>query len=114
MNGRAIMYANKITNSMKKTIDETSYRREKQKNFNLVNKITPRQINKTISNIFDINDVKEERKDSIISSSDIENMSKDLKEKEIKKYRKEMERAAKSLDFIEAAKFRDLIKKLKE
>ena len=114
LNGRAIMYANKITNSMKKTIDETSYRREKQKNFNLVNKITPRQINKTISNIFDINDVKEERKDSIISSSDIENMSKDLKEKEIKKYRKEMERAAKSLDFIEAAKFRDLIKKLKE
>mgnify|MGYP005664304623 CR=1 FL=1 len=41
-------------------------------------------------------------------------MSNELKEKEINKYRKEMERAAKSLDFIEAAKFRDLIKKLKE
>ena len=114
LNGRAIMYANKITNSMKKTIDETNYRREKQKNFNQVNKITPRQINKTISNIFDINDIKEEKKDSMISNFDIENMSKDLREKEIKKYRKEMEKAAKSLDFIEAAKFRDLINKLKE
>ena len=114
LNGRAIMYANKITNSMKKTIDETNYRREKQKNFNQVNKITPRQINKTISNIFEINGVKEEKKDSMISNFDIENMSKDLREKEIRKYRKEMEKAAKSLDFIEAAKFRDLINKLKE
>tara|TARA_B100001057_G_scaffold168528_1_gene169254 strand:- start:1262 stop:3232 length:1971 start_codon:yes stop_codon:yes gene_type:complete len=114
LNGKAIMYANKVTNSMKKTIDETNYRREKQKKFNIVNKVKPKPINKIVSNIFEINDTKGEIKNEIVNNYDVRNMSNELKEKEINKYRKEMERAAKSLDFIEAAKFRDLIKKLKE
>ena len=108
------MYANKVTNSMKKTIDETNYRREKQKKFNIVNKVKPKPINKIVSNIFEINDTEGEIKNEIVNNYDVRNMSNELKEKEINKYRKEMERAAKSLDFIEAAKFRDLIKKLKE
>ena len=114
LNGKAIMYANKVTNSMKKTIDETNYRREKQKKFNIVNKVKPKPINKIVSNIFEINDTEGEIKNEIVNNYDVRNMSNELKEKEINKYRKEMERAAKSLDFIEAAKFRDLIKKLKE
>ena len=114
LNGKAIMYANKVTNSMKKTIDETNYRREKQKKFNVVNKIKPKPINKIVSNIFEINDTEGEIKNEIVNNYDVRNMSNELKEKEINKYRKEMERAAKSLDFIEAAKYRDLIKKLKE
>ena len=114
LNGKAIMYANKVTSSMKKTIDETNYRRNKQNEYNIRNKIIPKPINKIVSDIFESRQIENTYKDQETLEIDFKNMTKERKEKEIKKYRKQMEKAAKSLDFIEAAKFRDIIKKLKE
>ena len=115
INGKAIMYANKITKSMKKTIDETNYRRKKQKNYNAKFDIIPTPLNKNISNFF-INEETNSNKivrDELINEK-IKNLSKNEKEKEIRKCRSKMEKAAKNLDFIEAAKLRDTIKLLKE
>ncbi len=115
INGKAIMYANKITKSMKKTIDETNYRRKKQKNYNVKFDIIPTPLNKNISNFF-INEETNSNKivrDELINEK-IKNLSKNEKEKEIRKCRSKMEKAAKNLDFIEAAKLRDTIKLLKE
>ena len=114
LNGKAIMYANKITSSMKKTIDETNYRRNKQKEYNIRNKIIPKPINKMVSDVFESRQIENNYKNQETLEIDFKNMTKETKEKEISKYRKQMEKAAKSLDFIEAAKFRDIIKKLKE
>ena len=113
INGRAIMYANTIIKSMQKTIDETTYRRKKQKQYNNKFNITPTPINKSINDVF----AKEEnqinsKKDSNLEE-EIKNLSKNEKEKEIRKYRSKMEKAAKSLDFLEAARLRDIIKLLK-
>ena len=112
LNGKAIMYANKITSSMKKTIDETNYRRNKQKEYNIRNKIIPKPINKIVSDVFETRQVENAYKNQETLEIDFKNMTKETKE--INKYRKQMEKAAKSLDFIEAAKFRDIIRKLKE
>ena len=114
LNGKAIMYANKITSSMKKTIDETNYRRNKQKEYNIRNKIIPKPINKMVSDVFESRQIENKYKNQETLEIDFKNMTKETKEKEISKYRKQMEKAAKSLDFVEAAKFRDIIKKLKE
>ena len=117
INGKAIFYADKITKSMKKTIDETAYRREKQKKYNKKNNLTPTPLNKSIKDVFlnqsDNLDVKKIQKEKDILNN-IKNLSKNEKEKEIRKYRAEMESAAKSLDFIEAARLRDIIKTLKD
>ena len=114
INGKAIMYANRITKSMEKTIDETAYRRNKQKLHNKQFKITPSPLNKGINDVFIKEDYKKpELKDSVVNE-DFKNLSKVDKEKQIRKYRTEMEKAAKSLDFIEAARIRDLIKLLKK
>ena len=114
LNGRAIMYADKVTNSMKKTIEETDYRRKKQKLYNKKNNITPSPIDKRISDVFYFDkENKNESKEEKFTDLELSEMSKTQKEKEIKKYRAMMEKAAKSLDFIQAAKFRDIIKKIK-
>ena len=114
INGKAIMYANRITKSMEKTIDETAYRRNKQKLHNKQFKITPSPLNKGINDVFIKEDYKKsELKDSVVNE-DFKNLSKVDKEKQIRKYRTEMEKAAKSLDFIEAARIRDIIKLLKK
>ena len=117
VNGKAIFYADKITKSMKKTIDETEYRREKQKKYNKKNNLTPTPLNKSIKDVFlnqsdNVNLKKIQNEKDILSN--IKNLSKNQKEKEIRKYRTEMESAAKSLDFIEAARLRDIIKSLKQ
>jgi len=114
INGKAIMYADKITQSMQKTIDQTNYRREKQENYNKENNITPKPLNKSIENPlvkspitsvhYDLNAIKEREDFSSLSRSEIE--------KRIREKRKEMEKAAKELDFIQAAKLRDEIKAL--
>ena len=113
VNGKAIFYADKMTKSMKKTIDETAYRREKQKKYNKKNNLTPTPLNKSIKDVFlnqsDNLDLKKIQKEKDILNN-IKNLSKNEKEKEIRKYRAEMESAAKSLDFIEAARLRDIIK----
>ena len=117
LNGKAIMYADKITDSMQKTIDETNYRRTKQINFNTENNIVPQALNKKIDSAFTKNPLVEYELGHTISSAAEtvnEYLSKDEIEKRIREKRKSMEKAAKELDFMQAAKLRDEIKKLQE
>ncbi|SHH23925.1 excinuclease ABC subunit UvrB [Flavobacterium defluvii] len=117
LNGKAIMYADKITASMQRTIDETNYRRTKQINFNVENNITPQALNKKIESAFTKNPLVEyELGHTIPAAAEPETayMSKTEVEKLIKEKRKSMEKAAKELDFMQAAKLRDDIKKLQE
>ena len=114
INGKAILYANRITKSMQKTIDKTSYRRKKQKIYNKKFNITPTPLNKSIKDVF----TKEESQINIKKEKNItekiKSLSKNEKDKEMRKYRSQMEKAAKSLDFIEAARLRDIMKLLKD
>jgi excinuclease ABC subunit B len=115
--GKAIMYADKITNSMQLTIDETNRRREKQIAYNTANNITPTQIKKSIENTLGKNTVSSYHYDNSVQMAAEENLAylpKAEIEKRIKEKRKQMEEAAKALDFIVAAKLRDEIKTLKE
>ncbi|MEL1242048.1 excinuclease ABC subunit UvrB [Flavobacterium flavipallidum] len=117
LNGKAIMYADKITDSMQKTIDETNYRRSKQINYNTENNIVPQALNKKIETAFTKNPLVEyELGHNIPSAAEPANeyLSKDEIEKRIREKRKSMEKAAKELDFMQAAKLRDEIKKLQE
>ncbi|WP_405381290.1 excinuclease ABC subunit UvrB [Maribacter sp. LLG6340-A2] len=115
LNGKAIMYADTITNSMQKTIDETNYRREKQIKYNTDNNVTPTALNKSLDNVLSKNSVstyhfiKEELR---AAEPDLNYMTKEQTEKMIKEKRKAMEKAAKELDFMQAAKLRDEIKAL--
>jgi len=115
LNGKAIMYADKITASMKKTIDETTYRREKQTNYNKENNITPTSLNKSLDSALAKNSVstyhfiKEELR---AAEPDLEYLTTEQKEKMIRNKRKAMEKAAKELDFMLAARLRDEIKSL--
>ena len=117
LNGKAIMYADKITNSMQKTIDETNYRREKQIKYNTDNSQIPKALNKSLDNVLSKNSVstyhfiKEELR---AAEPELEYMTKEQVEKMIKEKRKAMEKAAKELDFMQAAKLRDEIKSLQE
>lgn len=116
VNGLAIMYADKITESMQKTIDETNRRREKQIAYNTVNNITPMQINKKIDDSLTKSSVSSFHYDNAIQKAaeqDLEYLPKDEIEKRIRQKRKQMEVAAKALDFIEAARLRDEIEVLK-
>ena len=115
--GRAILYADKITKSMQLTIDETNRRREKQVAYNTANNITPTQINKSIENTLAKNTGASYYSDetmNMAAEEELSYLSKPEIEKRIKKKRKMMETAAKELDFIVAAKLRDEIKNLKE
>ena len=117
INGKAIMYADTVTQSMKKTIDETNYRREKQINYNRINKIKPKALNKSLDSVLAKNSVVTKKDDMVkqkIERKNIAYLSKSEIEKKIREIRKAMENAAKSLDFIEAAKFRDEIKILQD
>ncbi len=118
LNGKAIMYADKITDSMQKTIDETSYRRTKQINFNTANDLVPMALNKKIESAFTKNPLVDyELGYNILNKAaeaDTTYMSKTDIEKIIREKRKAMEKSAKELDFMQAAKLRDDIKKLQE
>jgi excinuclease ABC subunit B len=117
VNGKAIMYADKITESMQKTIDETNYRRTKQINYNTENNIVPQPLNKKIESAFTKNPLVEyELGHPIPLAAEPETayLSKGELEKMIREKRKTMEKAAKELDFLQAAKLRDEIKKLQE
>lgn len=117
LNGKAIMYADKITDSMQKTIDETNYRRTKQINFNLENNQVPKALNKKIDSAFTKNPLVEyELGHSLNVAAEAETayLSKAEIDKLIREKRKSMEKAAKELDFMQAAKLRDEIKKLQE
>ncbi|TRW98082.1 excinuclease ABC subunit UvrB [Flavobacterium gawalongense] len=115
LNGKAIMYADKITASMQKTIDETNYRRTKQINYNTANNLIPQALNKKIENAFTKNPLADyELGYTILTAAEpvTEYLSKPDIEKRIREKRKNMEKAAKELDFMQAAKLRDEIKAL--
>ena len=115
VNGIAILYADKITNSIKKTIDETNYRRVKQIEYNKKNGVVPKPIVKSIDNPLTkrlLRNDNEEISETVIDFK-IPNKSKDF-DKKIRELRREMEKSAKELDFKSAAIYRDQIKKLKE
>ena len=114
INGKAIMYADNITDSMDKTINETSYRREKQEKYNVKKGIVPKQMEKSFLNTFE--------KDVQVVNSSYEDFEEELKsyqtnneiEKRIKELRRNMEDVAKKLDFLSAADLRDKIELLKK
>ncbi len=117
LNGKAIMYADKITASMQKTIDETNYRREKQIAYNLEHNITPKALSKSLDSALAKNSVSTyhfEKEEMRAAEPDLEYLTKDQIEKLIRDKRKSMEKAAKELDFMQAAKLRDEIKMLQE
>ncbi len=117
INGKAIMYADRVTKSMKKTIDETNYRREKQMDYNKKNNVTPKALNKSLDSALAKNSVATHAQE-LEQRREAEEVNRYLTkpeiEKKIREVRKYMEKAAKSLDFIEAAKYRDEIKNLQE
>ncbi|WP_396178617.1 excinuclease ABC subunit UvrB [Flavobacterium sp.] len=117
LNGKAIMYADKITASMQKTIDDTEYRRAKQIQYNTENNVIPMALNKKIESAFTKNplvDYELGNTTNIAAEPDTTYMTKDAIEKLIREKRKSMEKAAKELDFMQAAKLRDDIKALQE
>jgi excinuclease ABC subunit B len=116
INGTAILYADKITNSMQRAIDETDRRRNIQIQFNKENNITPRSVNKRIKDLIDgvynIESEQQNLKDEKIQAR-YDSMSEKQLSKEIKLQEKKMLKAAKNMEFEEAAQHRDELKKLK-
>ena len=113
LNGKAIMYADKITKSMQKTIDETEYRRQRQIAYNTKHNITPTALNKSLDNALSKNSVSTysyELEALKAAEPESDYLSKSELENKIREKRKLMEGAAKALDFIIAAKLRDEIK----
>lgn len=125
VNGRVIMYADQITESMKQTIEETERRREKQLKYNEEHGIEPTQIVKKSKTVFEQTDLIDSREnaysdpdksigegiaaDPIVQYMDVEKLGK-----LIHQTKKKMEKAAKELDFMEAARLRDEMFALKE
>jgi excinuclease ABC subunit B len=117
INGKAIMYADTLTQSMEKTIEETNYRRAKQMEYNKAHNITPKALNKSLNNTLAKNSVAtyaQELQTRKVAEEKSRYLTKPQIEKKIKEVRKDMEEAAKSLDFIKAANYRDEIKSLQE
>jgi excinuclease ABC subunit B len=117
VNGKAIMYGDKITASMQKTIDETNYRREKQINYNTKHGLEPKALNKSLGSALAGNSVSTQYYENQVlkaAEPESEYLSKPEIEKKIRDARKAMEKAAKDLDFMQAAKYRDEIKALQD
>jgi excinuclease ABC subunit B len=116
LNAKVIMYADKITDSMRRTIEETERRREKQMAYNKAHNITPRAIVKSTDSALDaLSGNKPQEKGAYIENEStslaadpvVQYMSKEQLEKAIKKTKQQMEKVVKELDFIEAARLRD-------
>lgn len=120
VNGKVLMYADKMTNSMQRTIDETARRRLTQEAYNKAHNQVPQALNKSKDKILEstkvadgdqtTRQVKNLQKEQQQSSEPSVSMNPEERDKAIKALKKQMERAAKDLDFIEAARIRDLIK----
>ena len=115
LNGKVIMYADHMTGSMQRTINETNRRRSKQLEYNESHGITPRQIIRSMVTLFDQNRdtisrggiYADQARSDMAADPVVRYMGKPELEKAIEKARKQMEKAARELDFIEAARFRD-------
>ena len=121
IDGRVIMYADKITKAMELTISETNRRREKQQEYNKINGIIPKQISKSVSNQLLTNRKNSEEiedldqfENLVIHDPVVENMGRDELEKSINKIKKQMEREAKKENFMQAAMLRDELFRLKK
>src|SRR6056300_796021 len=115
VNGKAIMYADKVTKSMQKTIDETNYRREKQIAYNKAHNTVPKALNKSLDNVLTKNSVSAyhfQKASHRAQEPDPNYLTPEERAKMIVEKRKTMEKAAKNLDFLEAARLRDEIKAL--
>jgi excinuclease ABC subunit B len=117
INGTAILYGDKITDSMRKAIDETDRRRNKQIAFNLANGITPMGVQKAIKDIidgvYDPDEAKRLQKDAK-AKAEFGAMDEKSREKTLKSLEKAMLDAARNLEFEKAAEMRDQLTKLKE
>jgi excinuclease ABC subunit B len=127
VNGLVIFYADKMTESMQRTIDETSRRRDKQIAHNLANGITPQTVRKSVEQIMGQTSVLEikgydennkyaihDEQLSMAAEPEVEYKTAAQLDKEIARTKKEMEKAAKELDFMEAARLRDIMLKLQK
>lgn len=121
VNGKVIFYADKITASMQLTIDETNRRREKQLAYNEAHGITPTQVKRNTSSLLSEKGTLAidpyayvEPQPSLVADPVISYMSRPQLEKAIERTRKQMAEAAKKLDFIEAAQYRDELLKLQD
>ena len=117
INGKAIMYADKETESINHTLRITLERRKKQMDHNIKNGITPKQIIKNVISTFDVKEKEETNINTLKNNKEFKidiNISDEKRKKIISDLRKEMVKAAKDLDFIEAAKLRDLIDRYKK
>ncbi|MBN2598418.1 MAG: excinuclease ABC subunit UvrB [Marinifilaceae bacterium] len=120
VNGKVIMYADKITQSMQETIDATDHRREKQLAYNTKNGIIPTQITRSKASMMnhgkDNEPVAYSGPDSIEIAADpvVQYMSKSSLKKTIEQTKKAMQKAAKEMDFLQAAQYRDEMYKLEE
>ena len=117
LNGKASMYADKITKSMQKTMDETAYRRKKQMAYNRAHNVKPKALNKSLDNALTQNSVSSyyyEQEALKAAETESAYLTKPELEQKIRDSRKLMEAAAKELDFIMAAKFRDQITEYKK
>ena len=125
VNGLVIFYADKITDSMKRTMDETKRRREKQMRYNEENNITPTQIKKSITNALALEKKEKDERNRAMYSMEgetttiacdpiVEYMTVEQLKKSIERTRRLMEKAAEKMDFVEAAQYRDEMFKLQE
>jgi excinuclease ABC subunit B len=117
LNGKAILYADKITVSMQKTIDETTYRRNKQMQFNTDHGLVPQALSKKIESAFTKNPLIDAELgwESPKAAEPVpEYLTKGEIDKRIREKRKAMEQAAKALDFMKAAQYRDEISALQK
>lgn len=110
IDGKVIMYADKITGSMQRTIDETNRRRVKQKEYNKINNIEPKQIARQVRSVlgksreYQLDDIPE---NPMLADPVMAYLKPEMLQEAIDEARREMERAAADLDFLRAAKFRD-------
>ncbi|GAK91738.1 excinuclease ABC subunit B [Nonlabens ulvanivorans] len=118
VNGLAILYADKITNSMQLTMDQTDYRRSKQIAYNDAHGLKPMAIKKTLETALtkkrEATYTIEKSLNLAAAEEEATYLSKEKLEQKIRDTRKQMEKAAKELDFMEAARLRDQIKMLQE